>query len=669
MHRTLIVPESSFAPKAQLPGRPSALAGAAGRPRPRWWALGFALLLALLTARTASAQPAADGATGSVVVTVNGSEVRQMATKKPIKSVNISDPRFVRVVGAPADNTSVYVVGLAPGIATVTLTDADNKTERFEVVVVAFDIQQLRAVLRRAVPSANVTPLPAGNTGVILAGTVDRAEDVPLALQAAQSVVGPLQLINALRVGNSQQVQLCVTLAKVNRTKLRSFGFNFIFNSVNVFGGSTIGQLIPPLSPIGIPSQSIQPTFLGPQILNSAPGAGNLFLGAIKDSGGFIGFLQALETQGLAKILAEPRLVALSGRQASFLDGGDQAIPVPAGLGQVGVQFEEFGTRLNFVPIVLGNGKIHLEVEPEVSFLDAASGTSISGTIVPGRVTQRVRTTVEIETGQTLLIGGLIQRTVVSTLNKVPVLGALPFVGSAFSNKIFQENETELVILITPHLIDPIDCAQLPKVLPGLETRSPDDFELFLEGIQEAPRGPRDVFPDGRYRPAYKNGPTAGLMPCAGGNGGCGHGGCKGPGGHGGCNTCSDHGGPAMPAATAQNVAPAPPAAAKMMPSPAAPAVPTREVEAVPAEALPSTAPPAGPSAESEARPEGAVSPASLPPTMTGPGGPNQPYGSGAGFQPAFARGRLETGPLAERLRRPDAGGGLLRPLQHRWKT
>src|SRR5262245_4823882 len=548
MHRTLTVPDSSFAPKAQLPGRPSAPASCAGRARSRWWALGLALLLGLLAAQTAAAQPA-DGSPGSIVVTVNGSEIRQTASKKPVKTVNISDPRFVRVVGAPADNTSVYIVGLAPGIATVTLTDADNKTERIEVVVVAFDIQQLRAVLRRAVPTANLTPLPAGNTGVILAGTVDRAEDVPIALQAAQSVVGPLQLINAVRVGNSQQVQICVTVAKVNRTKLRQFGFDFIFNSVNVFGGSTVGQLIPPLSPVGVPSQQVQPTFFGTQILNSAPGAGNLFLGAIKNSGGFIGFLQALETQGLAKTLAEPRLVSLSGRQASFLDGGEQAIPVPAGLGQVGVQFEEFGTRLNFVPIVLGNGKIHLEVEPEVSVLDAASGTSISGTIVPGRLTQRVRTTVEIETGQTLVIGGLIQRLTNATLTRVPVLGALPFIGTAFSTKVFQETESELIVLITPHLIDPIDCSQLPKVLPGLETRSPDDFELFLEGILEAPRGSREVFPDCRYRPAYKNGPTAGLMPCAGGNG-CGHGGWKGHGDHGGCNTCSGHGGVVMPAAS-----------------------------------------------------------------------------------------------------------------------
>src|SRR5262249_35973300 len=153
------------------------------------------------------------------------------------------------------------------------------------------------------------------------------------------------------------------------------------------------------------------------------------------------------------------------------------------------------------------------------------------GASVPGRVTQRVRTTVEIETGQTLVIGGLIQHRTDASLVRVPVLGALPFVGTLFSTKTFSDVESELVVLITPHLVDPIDCAQLPKVLPGLETRNPDDFELFLEGILEAPRGPREVFPDGRYRPAYKNGPTSALFPCGGG-----------AWGNGGCANCNGHG-------------------------------------------------------------------------------------------------------------------------------
>ena len=506
MHRTNTMPRPPFAPAAQPPGRPALKAAAV---------LALGLLLTLLPSAVRAQLPP------GIIVQVNGTEIRQTTTKKRIKNIAVANPLIVQVTVVRPD--AYAIVGLAPGISTVTVTDEDNKVEKLDVVVVLYDIEQLRRVLRRAVPTASVLPFPAGNNAVILAGTVDRAEDVPAVLQSAQSVVGPVQIINTLRVGGPQQVQICVTVARVNRTKLRQFGFNFLFNGPNVIGGSTIGNLIAPLPTVGIPSPVLQPSFAipGENIINSVPAATNLFTGIITRKGGFLGFLQALETQGLAKIMAEPRLVSLSGRQASFLDGGEQAIPVPAGLGQVGVQFEEFGTRLNFVPIVLGNGKIHLEVEPEVSQLDAAAGTTISGAVVPGRVTQRVRTTVEIEDGQTLVIGGLLQHQVNATLIRTPYIGALPFIGTFFSTKNFQEVDTELVVIITPHLIDPIDCSQTPRILPGQETRSADDFELFLEGILEAPRGSREVFPGRHYLPAYKNGPSAGVFPCGGPPGGC----------------------------------------------------------------------------------------------------------------------------------------------------
>ncbi len=180
----------------------------------------------------------------------------------------------------------------------------------------------------------------------------------------------------------------------------------------------------------------------------------------------------------------------------------------------------------------MGDGKIWLEVEPEISDLNPAFGTVINGTSVPGRSTQRVHTTVVLEAGQTFVLGGLIERRVTASTVKVPIVGDLPFIGAAFSAKNFDETETELLITVTPHLVDAMSCDQAPKVFPGQETRSPDDFELFLEGILEAPRGSRQVFPDGHYVPAFKNGPTASTVPCAGT--GKGEGACKTPG----CTTC-----------------------------------------------------------------------------------------------------------------------------------
>ncbi len=183
---------------------------------------------------------------------------------------------------------------------------------------------------------------------------------------------------------------------------------------------------------------------------------------------------QALRDEGVVTAMAEPTLTTMSGRPASFLVGGEQAVPVPAGLGQIGVQFEEFGTRLNFLPIVLGNGKIHLEVEPEVAALDV-NGTTIEGTVVPGRDTTRVNTTAELEDGQTFVIGGLIQRH--------------RWYNGEDAHSWRSPSQRGLQQQIVPgnrdgngHDGDGPSTQSGPagaRILPGQETRCPDDFELF----------------------------------------------------------------------------------------------------------------------------------------------------------------------------------------------
>src|SRR5207247_2600861 len=146
-----------------------------------------------------------------------------------------------------------------------------------------------------------------------------------------------------------------------------------------------------------------------------------------------------------------------------------------------------------------------------------AIGTPLpGGGFVAGRLLQRVRTSVEIEDGQTFAIGGLIQNRIQGNIRRTPILGDLPFIGAAFVSTRFEEQEEELVVLVTPHLVDPMDCSQLPHYLPGQETRSPDDFELFLEGILEAPRGSRKVCPERVYRPAYLSSPSVQKFPCCG---------------------------------------------------------------------------------------------------------------------------------------------------------
>jgi pilus assembly protein CpaC len=521
-----------------------------------------ALALGLLTPALALAQPkpepvAPPAPAPTLTVAINGTTRLQMSKKQVIARAINHTEAVIRLAPAYNDPTTVLVTGLEPGIARVTLIDEKGNEENFEIIV-QLDVELLKSLLRRAVPTANIVPIPGANNTVILTGTVSRVEDIEIALRTTQSVVlGADRVINALRVGGVQQVQLCVVVAQVSRSEFRRMAFNFLYSGPDWFLGSTVGQAVanPGIVGVGSPQLNIGGIVSGtPGAPNGAPT--NAFFGILNNGSGFLGFLQALRDENVTKLLAEPRLVTLSGNPASFVSGGEQAIPVPAGLGQVGVRFEEFGTELAFLPLVLGNGKIHLRVAPAVRDLNQAFGTIIQGTVVPGRTTQRVDTTVEIEAGQTLVIGGLIQHNVVGAMQKVPVLGDIPYLGAAFSTKSFEERETELVVLVTPYLVDPMSCDQLPKHLPGQETRSPDDFELFLEGILEAPRGQRQIRAGKRYVAAYKNGPTAGQYPCGGGvDGACGPGGsCNGDAGcvgGAGCGTTPPVGAHPAHAATA----------------------------------------------------------------------------------------------------------------------
>jgi pilus assembly protein CpaC len=456
-----------------------------------------------------------------LVVGINTTERVQRRDKKPITEVNFARPNIATGTPAPGDPTTVLITGRQAGLTRVTLAARDAAPESFDVVV-QVDVSYLQAVLTRAVPTANLQLIPSTGGSIVIAGNVNRSEDIDIIMRTAISELGAVErVVNAMRVGGVMQVQLDVVVAYVSRSELRRMSFDFVDQGLHHTFASTVGQGIVLPSP-GSGIQAMGSTFTIPNTIGTPNGAPvNLFLTVFNDKQLFFGFLQALRNENLAKILAQPKLVTISGRSATLLSGGEQAIPEAAGLGSISVRFEPFGTRLSFLPIVLGNGKIMLEVEPEVSNIDPAVGTNIAGTSVPGRTTQSVHTTVEIEDGQTLAIGGLIQNLVTASTAKVPIVGDLPFIGAAFSSKSFLETETELVVLVTPHLVDPMACDQLPKLVPGQETRTPDDFELFLEGIMEAPRGPREVCPNGHYVPAYKNGPTAAVYPCAG-NGTCG---------------------------------------------------------------------------------------------------------------------------------------------------
>jgi pilus assembly protein CpaC len=566
------------------------------RTRPKLFRAYVTLALGLALAVPCLAQPETKSVRVSTLnVPINATQRVQMAKKQKILRVENPKPDIVRVVPDEFDPTSVLITGISAGSVRVTLTGEDKTTEEIVVSVQQFDIEYLRGIWRQAVPgAANINAIPSANNTLILTGTVPRSEDIDMLMNVTRSIVGD-RIISGLRVGGVMQVQLEVCVARVSRSEIRRMSFEFInFGQKHVLANG-MGGLV-------IPNTGISGTFPGlPSFTNSISAVNgapiNVFFAVFDPEQDFFGLLQALRDEALVKLQSFPKVVVMSGRQVSFLSGGEQAVPVPAGLGQVGVQFEEFGTRLNALPIVLGNGKIHLDLEPEVSSLDEAAGTSIGGTVVAGRTTQRLRTTVELESGQTLCLAGFIQTAVSGSTRKVPILGDLPFVGAAFSRKQFAEVEEELVILVTPRLVDAMSCDQLPKWLPGQESRSPDDFELFLEGILEAPRGPREIFPNQRYRAAHMNGPTASMFPCAGTYG-------PGHGGHGHCGNghCSVKGtslkggmaiGP-MTAGAHQSAQPLPTAPPPMMESSSAVQPAVLPHQEMPAEPIGGTMPPSG---------------------------------------------------------------------------
>ncbi len=539
------------------------------------WGSTLALLLATAWMGHAPAQEPAPRP-AALIVPLNGTIKLQMSKKQKIKTVTNPKEEAVALSTIVGDPTTILVRGQQPEVTRIELEDTEGHKEVYEVIVQA-DVEYLRTQLRRAVPTANVTVIPTSNNTVILSGTVTHAEDVAVVRGLVQSV--GFKYIDGMRVGGVQQVQLDVMIASVNRTDLRNLTVNFLGSSKYFAGSNTTGGAATVGGQTGVGGAFPQVTGAGSSLIGTPGSGANLLLGFVHNVWGFQNFLEALRANGLAKLLAEPRLVTLSGRPASFLVGGQQAVPVAGGFSGVGVQFVPFGTTLSFIPIVKGNGRIYLEVSPSVSSLDASAGvTPAGGSLVPGRDINSVTTTVELESGQTFVIGGLIQHTVQANVSKVPLLGDLPWFGTFFRSTQYQDTEQEVLVVVTPWLVDPESCNQRPKILPGEETRRPDNFELFLEGIIEAPRGQRQIRQDHHYVPAWMNSPSAKTFPCAGRNNcgpnGCATGGCSQPAGMASPST--------MPAPLPANTASTPLMPASTQAPPEAPETPVSQPPAIP---------------------------------------------------------------------------------------
>jgi pilus assembly protein CpaC len=301
----------------------------------------------------------------------------------------------------------------------------------------------------------------------------------------------PKKVTNLLEVGGIHQVMLEVRVAEMNRELLRRLGVNIAYVKGNSFGVSALNNLTTLVKPsdatLGAAAAG------GPFGLALSQSINALF--RIQDGGAtWTGFVDALKQNNLVKVLAEPTLIALSGREASFLAGGEFPIPVPQALGVVTIHYKSFGVGLVFSPTVLSQNKINMTVTPEVSELDFANAISIQGFLIPAITTRRASTTIELADGQSFAIAGLLRDTVREQVAKFPVLGDIPVLGALFRSSSFQKNETELIIIVTPHLVKPLDVAK--QTLPTERFIEPNDLEFYLMGQTEGSSpGPATLSP------------------------------------------------------------------------------------------------------------------------------------------------------------------------------
>jgi pilus assembly protein CpaC len=483
----------------------------------RW---GAAVLLPLLAAETALSQatrPADESlvasgtsADGRVSLVVNRSTT--LATKVAVAQVSVGNPEVadVNVVGP----RTVLVTAKKPGQTQVIVWDKEDRSQMIDVEV-SSDLRQLSEQLKALVPGGTIEATNAGGT-VVLRG---RVPNLQAAEQAGQVAAAYGQKVhNFLEVAGGQQVMLQVRFAEVSRQATSQLGVNFGFTDGTGIVGSNVGQV----SPLGLTQAGNQPALAVPNPSSSV----TLFGRAEVGNTALDVLISALRQNNLLRILAQPNLTAISGQEASFLAGGEFPVPVPQGGAGTGgsvaitVDYREFGVRLKFVPLVLGDGRIRLKVAPEVSDLDFSSGLVNQGFRIPIINKRRVDTTIELTEGQTFAIAGLLNHSVNASTDVTPGLGDLPVLGALFRSVRYQRRETELLVLVTPYLVEGMSPEQVPAV-PGEKWRHPTENQLFwdkdLGGPDKSAKAePEFVGEPARFRGEYGFQPAEAPVAAAG---------------------------------------------------------------------------------------------------------------------------------------------------------
>jgi pilus assembly protein CpaC len=455
-------------------------------------ALGAALAAAAMPAQAQVASLTASNIdhAGQLDVPLNKSQV--LTVDRPFSKALVGNQEVADVL--PLTNRSLYVLGKKVGTTSLTLYDSRNMLIAVVDVAVGPDVVTLKRQLAELIPGEQIGAR-VSNDAVVLTGTVSSASAVDRAMQIAKTYAGgDEKVVNMLSVGASQQVMLEVRFSEVNRQAAKQIGLNHSFNGNRTAGsiGNLSADSIVPTNNNGVPTILLDG-------LSDAFGVGTWAykIGSVN----IFSALDALERKGLVKTLAEPTLVALSGETASFLAGGEFPIPVTQSSGGGGnngngitVEFKPFGVSLGFTPTVLSDGIINLVVEPEVSSIDPSASVSINGLVVPGLLTRRAKTVVELRDGQSFAIAGLLRNDFQDTVRQLPVLGSLPIIGALFRSTGFQKQQTELVMIVTPRLVRPMRAEDVS--LPTDRVGNPHELDLFLMGRTDKAVGINPLNPD-----------------------------------------------------------------------------------------------------------------------------------------------------------------------------
>jgi pilus assembly protein CpaC len=469
-----------------------------------------------IPARVAPLPPGAQRPTTEVLLSVGQGELINLpenvadvwTSNATVADVYVSNPR------------QIHLFGKEFGEATIFATTAGGQVVYASNIRVSQNITSVDRMLALAMPDAKITVTTVGQLAV-LTGTVATPDDATQAAQLVTALLNPgvdvtkpdaqlkIGVVSRLRTATPLQVNLQVRIAEVSRSLSKQIGANLLtrdttggfqfnvaqgrnFTNITNYDTSSFIKL-DASSQLGLPAGSIQLPW-SPSTGFVFPGGTsadfkNLALGAGKTSLGFLGKLFGVdvasaidlaETNGLVTLLAEPNLTAVSGETASFLAGGEFPIPISQTLGQISIEYKQYGVSLAFTPTVLADGRISVRVRPEVSQLSTDGAVTLNGFTVPSLTTRRTETTVELGSGQSFMIGGLLQNNNANSVDKAPGLGDVPVLGSLFRSTGYRRNQTELMIIVTPYLVKPVDANSIALPTDGFKT--PTDLQNFLLG-------------------------------------------------------------------------------------------------------------------------------------------------------------------------------------------